>query len=470
MGCQHQNPAKRRFEVIKRLTNHTLAKYNVLAKFWLLCMTYAAFVLNHTVNLNLAGSTMTPYTMATFQVTDISTILCFHFWEPVYFLLNKKEQHCPSMKKERRGHFVGIAESIGHRMTFLIYTEDTNKVIARLAVRLALHPRLLNLHKEPDHIKEYFNTHHQLDRIDLEMDFKGIIQSTENESKGPHYITEGIANVVYFQTDNKDKHIFCNEEGEPVYPSDNLPAKPPFQNSANSDKAMLDTEASTVFDDNDPVQGTPRYKHWDKLWRTLLNLAPAGTLEQAEAKDRIWKEYEIPLLDNEGKQRFDENGEPMTVVAFDPTNMQGRTFLTKPNEDKEIKRAQVVEMIDEFDENLKQNPQRHDFINDLKYKVVYESPDTRRNLGISDDDVEPDSALKDLLTYNEVCEFLTRDRNSEDGEQWAYREFLNHIHTPLGHKDQKGSEYNMLLLWKNGEQTYKLLSILAKDALVDCAK
>ena len=102
---------------------------------------------------------------------------------------------------------------------------------------------------------------------------------------------------------------------------------------------MLDTEASTVFDDNGHVQGTPRYKYWDKLWRTLLNLAPAGTLEEAEAKDRIWKEYEIPLLDNEGKQRFDENGEPMTVVAFDPTNMQGRTFLTRPNEDKEIRGA-----------------------------------------------------------------------------------------------------------------------------------
>ena len=76
-------------------------------------------------------------------------------------------------------------------------------------------------------------------------------------------------------------------------------------------------------------------------------------------------------------------------------------------------------MIDKFDENLKQNSQRHDFINDLKDKVVYKSPDTRRNLDTSDDDVEPDSALEDPLTYNEVCKFLTRDRNSEDGEQWT---------------------------------------------------
>ena len=106
----------------------------------------------------------------------------------------------------------------------------------------------------------------------------------------------------------------------------------------------------------------------------------------------------------------------------------------------------------------------------LKYRVVYESPDVRRNLDTSDDDVELDSALDDLLTYNEVCEYLTRDRNSEDGEQWKYREFLNHVHTPVGHKDRKGSEYNVLVLWENGEQTYEPLSILAKDAAVDCAK
>ena len=52
-------------------------------------------------------------------------------------------------------------------------------------------------------------------------------------------------------------------------------------------------------------------------------------------------------------------------------------------------------MIDKFDKNLKQNPQRHDFINNLKYQVVYESPDPRRNLDTSDDDVELDSALED---------------------------------------------------------------------------
>ena len=83
----------------------------------------------------------------------------------------------------------------------------------------------------------------------------------DGEPKGPKYIAEGIPNAVYFESDNKDEHIFCKEDGEPVYPSNSLPAKAPTQNSTNSDKATLDTEASTVFDDNDPVQGTPRYQN-----------------------------------------------------------------------------------------------------------------------------------------------------------------------------------------------------------------
>ena len=98
-------------------------------------------------------------------------------------------------------------------MTFLIYTEDTNKVIARSAVRFALDPKSLNLHEEPDHIKEYFDTYDQLDRLDLKMNFEGIVQPTENEPKGPRYIAEEIPNVVYFETDDKNECIFCNEQG-----------------------------------------------------------------------------------------------------------------------------------------------------------------------------------------------------------------------------------------------------------------
>jgi hypothetical protein len=46
----------------------------------------------------------------------------------------------PSDSREKRGHFIGISESVGHAMTFKILTDNTLKVIHWSNVRLALNP------------------------------------------------------------------------------------------------------------------------------------------------------------------------------------------------------------------------------------------------------------------------------------------------------------------------------------------
>jgi hypothetical protein len=46
---------------------------------------------------------------------DISPLLSFQWWEPVYFKLD--DASFPSDSRERRGHFVGISEHVGHAMT-----------------------------------------------------------------------------------------------------------------------------------------------------------------------------------------------------------------------------------------------------------------------------------------------------------------------------------------------------------------
>ena len=48
-----------------------------------------------------------------------------------------------------RGHFVGIAEHVGHVMTYKILTDTTQKVILRSNVRSALDPLAPNLHVDP---------------------------------------------------------------------------------------------------------------------------------------------------------------------------------------------------------------------------------------------------------------------------------------------------------------------------------
>jgi hypothetical protein len=78
--------------------------------------------------------------MSTGSTNDISPLLCFHFWEPVYYKLDDSD--FPS-------DFVGISESVGHTMTFKILTDETLKVIHRSNVRSALNPHAKYLRLDP---------------------------------------------------------------------------------------------------------------------------------------------------------------------------------------------------------------------------------------------------------------------------------------------------------------------------------
>jgi hypothetical protein len=47
----------------------------------------------------------------------------------IYLHYKLDDNDFPSDSREKRGHFIGISESVGHAMTFKILTDDTLKVI-----------------------------------------------------------------------------------------------------------------------------------------------------------------------------------------------------------------------------------------------------------------------------------------------------------------------------------------------------
>jgi hypothetical protein len=85
---QHQNPAKRQYQNIKQLCNTILDCSGAPAYTWLLCLMYVCFLLNNTwcevvddISIRMSmGST-----------NDISPLLCFHFWEPVYYKFDNSD-------------------------------------------------------------------------------------------------------------------------------------------------------------------------------------------------------------------------------------------------------------------------------------------------------------------------------------------------------------------------------------------
>ena len=126
------------------MTNWMMDRFGAPAFTWFCCMAYVCYILNNLVDPHIGDGTLTPLMMSNFEMTDISPILVFTFWQPVYVLLDEKEQHFPSQSKEVRGHFVGISEHIGHKMTFLVLLDNTKEIVSRSLVRSALDTDLLN--------------------------------------------------------------------------------------------------------------------------------------------------------------------------------------------------------------------------------------------------------------------------------------------------------------------------------------
>jgi hypothetical protein len=98
--------------MIKNCTNRILDRTGAPAYTWLLCLQYGCFLLNHMYNSTLNG---VPLTLLLGVTVDISVLLRFHFWQPVYFKL--AESSFPSESKEVLGHVVGISEHCGQALT-----------------------------------------------------------------------------------------------------------------------------------------------------------------------------------------------------------------------------------------------------------------------------------------------------------------------------------------------------------------
>jgi len=146
---QHQNPAERKIQEVKKLTNAIMDRTGTKAKYWLLALLFCVTLLNHLASASLDWET--PIYKATGQRPDISAFLIFHFNEKVLYAVD----NCfPSASPEKIGFYMGPAEHQGDILTHLVLTADTDKVIARSAVRKFNDPRNPNFRAEDPPIPE----------------------------------------------------------------------------------------------------------------------------------------------------------------------------------------------------------------------------------------------------------------------------------------------------------------------------
>ena len=131
---QHQNKAENRFGLAKVYTNTVMNTSGRPACYWLLCLQYICVVLNHLASPTLQG--ICPVLALEGTTPDISFMLHFSFYEPVYYRIDSSELdlNFPSSSNENKGYWVGFADNQGDRLTWRILTEDTQKIIIRSGV------------------------------------------------------------------------------------------------------------------------------------------------------------------------------------------------------------------------------------------------------------------------------------------------------------------------------------------------
>ena len=112
---------------------------------------------------------------------------------------------------------------------------------------------------------------------------------------------------------------------------------------------------------------------------------------------------------------MDHEGKDIVVIGPSPNDIKGKVFLTKPDRRENMDRARVVELINEFDDKLDRDPLRCKF----KIEFVKNTP-TGKN-----------TFLDDIMSYNDILDYVERETNNEDGDHWRFRKIISHSLLPV---------------------------------------
>ena len=112
----------------------------------------------------------------------------------------------------------------------------------------------------------------------------------------------------------------------------------------------------------------------------------------------------------------------------------GKTFLLPPEEDGTVRRARIIEALNEMDAKRQKDPTLR------RFRVVANN-----------------EQYEEIFAYNEIIDSLEEEDEHTD-EIWNYSAILDH-QGPLTskHKDYKGSQWNLFIQWENGERTWEPL-------------
>ena len=200
---------------------------------------------------------------------------------------------------------------------------------------------------------------------------------------------------------------------------------------------------SVTHDDgeNDDISKLYVFRKGDKVYENTPLSEACYFMETKTADDEEQKNsYSVSFdadgtqlvvkMDLDGNPEYDTSGNYVMIPGKSPDQLQGITFKRK-FDDGTAKRCIVLHPI----ENNLKSTDGNKILKDFKIKY----------------DIDQ---VEDTIAYNEIMNYLHRDELEEDGQIWSYRKILSHS-GPFSNKDKewKGSSYNVLVEWENGDIT-----------------
>ena len=322
---QHQNKAENCFGLAKRYTNTVMNTSGCPACCWLLCLQYICAVLNHLASPTLQG--ICPVQALQGTTPDVSFMLHFSFYEPVYYRIDSSEPdlNFPSSSNEKKGYWVGFADNQGDSFTWRILTEDTQKIIIRSGIRSALrtttNQRLASPSGEgttlpfPIPYPQQSTNSLPLDPLDASTpDFEQFVksQSGEDEDNPIHMANIDIPNLLGRSfllppEDNGERHmakiIDIDDHGQPLEDIK-------FKLKINKDQAEEIMSYNQLMD---YIQkGTDAEEDPGSLFKFRDIVAHQGPLESTDPNHKGSK-YNVMVEWESGEVTY----EPLTLISKD---------------------------------------------------------------------------------------------------------------------------------------------------------
>ena len=114
---------------MKRHINRTMDRSGTPDAVWFLCLVYICLCLNNCIDPKLSDGTKSSIMMACFAHNDISMLLNFYFWQPVYYLIDPEDQSFGVKSKEKRARWAGVDEKIGAKMCYKLVDDESGYII-----------------------------------------------------------------------------------------------------------------------------------------------------------------------------------------------------------------------------------------------------------------------------------------------------------------------------------------------------